>query len=156
MSKILGTSGDIISPIPTPSILSGVAAMTKTAVRTPGDEGPTTDEVIEGAEAAGLEVTDAPKPKAGKKLTIEERMDLLEQENARLRENQMPPKAAKVDPYADLPDISEYTGKNQHKQKELSAAVLTKQGWIAPAHLGANPAALNELQKRGMAATSVK
>lgn len=130
--------------------------MSKTAVRTPGDEAPTTDDVIEGAAAAGVEVDGEAKAKAGKKLTIEERMDLLEQENARLRENQMPPKAEKVDPTAGLPDISEYTGKNQHKQNELTAAVLTKQGWVAPAHLGANPAALNELQKLGLTATSVK
>jgi hypothetical protein len=130
--------------------------MSKTAVRTPGEDAPTdpvtTDEMLAGAEAAGVEVTDAPKPKAGKKLTLEERMDMLEQENARLRANQAPAPVAKVDPTADLPDISEYTGKNQHKQSQLQSAVLTKQGWVAPAHLGANPAALNELQKRSLAA----
>lgn len=137
--------------------------MSKTAVRTPGED-PITDEgETEGTVEAGIEsaadladATAAPKPRAGKKLTLEERLDLLEAENARLRANQAAPKPARVDLTADLPDISEYTGKNQHRQNELSAAVLTKQGWVAPAHLGANPAALNELQKRGMAATSVK
>jgi len=130
--------------------------MSKTAaVRTPGEDAPSTEDVIEGAEAAGLDVIDAPKPR-GKKLTLEERMDMLEEENRLLRANQMPAAPAKVDPYADCPDISEFTGKNQHKQNDLTAAILTKQGWIAPAHLGANPAALNELQKRGLAATSVK
>lgn len=137
--------------------------MSKTPVRTPGEDAPTTDDVIAAAAEAGVDGAEdlaaaaaAPKTKAGKKLSLEERLDMLEAENARLRENQAPAKVAAVDPTAGLPDISEYTGKNQHRQNELASAVLTKQGWVAPAHLGANPAALNELQKRGMAATSVK
>jgi hypothetical protein len=140
-------------------------ASNATAVRTPGEEvKPDVDGAgaqagdAQNQEGDGLGVGDGVSgetPKPAKKLTIEERMDMLEEENRQLRANQMPPKVAKVDPTADLPDISEYTGKNQHKQNDLTSAVLTKQGWIAPAHLGANPAALNELQKRGLAATSV-
>jgi hypothetical protein len=128
--------------------------MGKLAVRTPGDK-PNTADGEGGSPAGDVSLGETVTSNPGKKLSIEERFDLLEAENARLRENQAAPKSVKVDPTADLPDISEYTGKNQHRQNELASAVLTKQGWVAPAHLGANPAALNELQKRGMVATSV-
>lgn len=138
--------------------------MTKTPVRIPGEEAPSTDDVLGAAAEAGIEGAAelVVAPKTGKKETLEQRLDRLDAENQALREKvtvlsdhaRANPKAIELAPPVDLPDISEYTGKNQHRQAELSSAVLTKQGWIAPAHLGANPAALNELQKRGLSATT--
>lgn len=130
-----------------------------TAVRTPGEDAPKGDADLAGAtDAAAAGDSDAvgagdPEPaKPAKKETLEQRMDRLEAENTKLRAALGTPKAAQVDPTADLPDISEFTGKNQHKQAALTGAVLTKQGWLAPAHLGSSPV-LHELQKQGLSAT---
>lgn len=138
--------------------------MTKTAVRTPGEDAPANElDPIDAAQDGGEDLANtepaAPAKKA-KKETIDERFDRMEEENRALREKvtvlsdiqRANPKATELATPVDLPDISEYTGKNQHRQAQLTSAVLTKQGWVAPEHLGANPAALNELQKRGLAA----
>lgn len=138
--------------------------MSKIEVRTPGEDAPADALDEAGMQAAAGEVADSAQTRApakrAKKETMEERLDRLDAENQALREKvtvlsdiaRANPKATELAPPVDLPDISEYTGKNQHRQAQMTSAVLTKQGWVAPAHLGANPAALNELQKRGLAA----
>lgn len=132
--------------------------MTRTAVvRTPGEDAPITEDAAQAVSATAV----AAAAPAAQKETLDQRFDRMEAENKALREKvgvltdiaRANPKATEAMPSMDLPDISEFTGKNQHKQAALKSSVLTKQGWVAPAHLGSSPV-LHELQKRGLSGTA--
>lgn len=97
-----------------------------------------------------------------KALTMEERFALMEENQARLeaenktlREGQLQllkaaHSAAVQVPVEELPHARDFP---LEVQKEMTSAVLTKDGWIVPAHLGSSPV-LHELQKLGLSATA--
>lgn len=132
--------------------------------RVPGEEAPaaetespiTTAEVLQGAAAAKVE--GAPKTveeilaaMQAEMVALRERNEALERSQATLLDiARANPRAVPVEPPEALPSAAEYTGKHQDKQHKMKNAVLTKEGWVVPAHLGANPSALSELQRIGL------
>lgn len=128
-------------------------------IRTPGEDAPAPE--LSGADTRTSDMLDNPAPRTAVALTMEERFEAMEAEQAALRaENaalkglvqdvsKQVPRGAVV-PVVELPRASSFTAA---KQSKMESAVLTQEGWIVPAHLGSSPV-LHELQKLGLSGTA--